>query len=340
MVDKNSAQDITFVCCVESGFLESQTVIMIESLRRNGGVYKDLPVVAITPRIGPPLSKSTRKKFDNLNVTYKSFRPENKFSWKAFLNKHYSMAKAEEICESEFLCWLDSDLLFIGEPSNLLLETGEDFTACPSDLAGASCGINDPMDPYWKEVCSIFRINIESLPWVQAFVEKKEMRFYFNSGIFMYRRKTQLSRQHLENTIKFFEAKISSKITGSFFTQQILGLTVHQMGLNWKILPHSHNYGTGAKMLRQWIDSEGNKNSAYEALKESKVLHYHNALWPKHYDQLCSVLEKVLPEETKWIQEKGPLVNSAPFIWRAVGRILRASRSKKERKYLKQCQIL
>ena len=41
-------QDITFICCVESGFLESQTVLMIESLRRYGGAYKDLPIIAMT----------------------------------------------------------------------------------------------------------------------------------------------------------------------------------------------------------------------------------------------------------------------------------------------------
>jgi len=340
MVDKNGVQDITFVCCVESGFLETQTLLMIESLRRNGGVYKDLPILAITPRFGPPLSKSTRKQLNNLNVSYISFRPDNKFSWKAFLNKHYSMAKAEEVCESEFLCWLDSDLIFISEPSDLFLGENEDFTACPSDIAGGSCGVDDPMDAYWKEVCSIYGINIESLPWVKAFVEEKKMRFYFNSGIFMYRRKTQLSRQHLDNTLKFFEARISSKITGSFFTQHILGITVHQMGLVWKVLPHTHNFGTGAKMLDQWMNSSSSIIPNYEVLENCKVIHYHNALWPKYYDQFCLLLEKIYPEEVNWLQKKGPLVNNAPFIWRAVGRFLRASRSKKEKRYLQQCQIL
>lgn len=333
-------QDITFICCVESGFLESQTVLMVESLRRYGGAYKDLPIIAMTPRFGPPISKLTKEAFKALDVSHVSFRAKNKFSWKAFLNKHYSMAKAEEICDSKFLCWLDSDLLFTDEPSGLFLEDSEDFTACPSDVAGASCGLDDPMDIYWKEVCSIFGIDIECLPWVKAFVEKKDMRFYFNSGIFLYRRETQLSRQHLENTLKFFEAKISSKTTGSFFTQHILGLTVHQMGLTWKILPHTHNYGTGAKMLGQWMSPASPVNPDDETLRNCKVIHYHNVLWPKYYDQFFSLLERFRPEAASWLQKKGPLVNTAPLIWRGTGRVIKALRAKEEARYIQQCQIL
>lgn len=49
---------ITFVCCVESGLLENQTVRMIESLRRWGGRLRESPIFAVTPRIGSPLSYS------------------------------------------------------------------------------------------------------------------------------------------------------------------------------------------------------------------------------------------------------------------------------------------
>jgi len=68
--------DITFVCCVESGSLESQTIRMVESLRRYGGKFSTAPVIAVTPWFGPPLSKSTLQVFDNLKVTY--LRPQIK----------------------------------------------------------------------------------------------------------------------------------------------------------------------------------------------------------------------------------------------------------------------
>ena len=188
MVDKNGVQDITFVCCVESGFLETQTLLMIESLRRNGGVYKDLPILAITPRFGPPLSKSTRKQLDNLNVSYISFRPNNKFSWKAFLNKHFSMAKAEEVCESEFLCWLDSDLIFTSEPSGLFLGENEDFTACPSDIAGGSCGVDDPWMPIGRKSVQFMGLISSHFPGLRHLLKKRKCVSILIAA-FLYRRK-------------------------------------------------------------------------------------------------------------------------------------------------------
>ena len=57
--------DITFVCCVESGSLESQTIRMVESLRRYGGKFANAPVIAVTPRFGAPLSKATLQVLKN-----------------------------------------------------------------------------------------------------------------------------------------------------------------------------------------------------------------------------------------------------------------------------------
>ena len=61
---------ITFVCCVESGLLENQTVPMIESLRRWGGRLRESPIFAVTPRMGPSLSRQTHRSFERLGVEY------------------------------------------------------------------------------------------------------------------------------------------------------------------------------------------------------------------------------------------------------------------------------
>ena len=333
-------QDITFVCCVESGFLESQTLIMIESLRRWGGKYKDLPILAITPRAGPPLSKSFKEKLSHFNVTHLSFDAKNIYSWKAFLNKHYSLAKAEEVCDTEFICWLDSDLLFLKEPDGLFLRENEDFIACPVDTAGASTGPSDPMEPYWRKVCSIFDLHVESLPWVEACLERTGMRFYFNSGIFMYRRSTAMSARHLENTLKFFDMKVSSKITGSFFTQHILGLTVFEMGLNWTTLHHTHNYGAGAKILNQWVDPDNPVKPEDETFKNCKVLHYHNSMWNPHYPLLVEVLGRHHPSMAAWLRSKSALRNEAPIFWRLWAKILKYVRATEEASYLRQCRVI
>ena len=60
----------TFVCCVESGWLETQTIRLVESLRKFGGTFSQEPVIAVTPRFGPPLSKRTHAQFRELGVTH------------------------------------------------------------------------------------------------------------------------------------------------------------------------------------------------------------------------------------------------------------------------------
>src|SRR5205085_1505515 len=61
---------ISFICCVESGPLEDQTVRMVESLRRWGGRLAEAPVVAVTPRFGPPLARTTRRALDRLSARH------------------------------------------------------------------------------------------------------------------------------------------------------------------------------------------------------------------------------------------------------------------------------
>jgi hypothetical protein len=69
---------ITFVCCVESGLLENQTVRMIESLRRWGGQLRESPIFAVTPRMGLPLSRQTHRDFERLGVEYLRFQAGKK----------------------------------------------------------------------------------------------------------------------------------------------------------------------------------------------------------------------------------------------------------------------
>ena len=49
------------------------------------------------------------------------------------MNKPRALRKVEELAQTESVAWLDSDIVFLGEPEELLLGDGEDIAACPSD---------------------------------------------------------------------------------------------------------------------------------------------------------------------------------------------------------------
>ncbi len=324
---------ITFVCCVESGWLENQTVRMIESLRRWGGQFANAPVFAVTPRFGPPLAYLTYQAFERLNVQYLRYQAKSRYSWYNFMNKPFALLAAQERSTSECVGWLDSDLLFLGEPNQLNLNKEEDFIACTPDGYGATAGLGDSLEPYWQETCKSIGIDIEDLPWVVTELEKKRIRLYFNGGVFVYRRSTSFANHYVEACTRLLDTAISSKITGIFFHEQILvSLTMAKMGLSWRQLPHSHNYGIGSKIYDQWYSKE--------KLSAAKILHYHDFMWPKFWPIFIECLFDTHPDVAEWLSSLGPMQNESPPQWRVASKVINYFRLKQELAYKESCRVI
>jgi hypothetical protein len=324
---------ISFVCCVESGWLEAQTVRMIESLRRWGGKFKDAPVFAVTPRFGAPLAKKTHQFFDKFQVEYIYCDEKNKYSWNKFLNKLSALIAVEKVAKTECISWLDSDLLIVGEPDQLTLNEGENFTACGSDKNVATTGTEDPCEPYWQEVCKYMGIDIEDLPWNQTEPEGVRVRLYWNSGVFVYRRSTNFADDYLKTFIQLCDSRIATQQAGFFFNDQVaLALTIFKMGISWRALPYSHNFAMGSKMPKHWYTQD--------KLKAAKIIHYHDCMWPWFWDTFVETLSKTHPPVAQWLTSIGPMKNEAPVSSRAIKRIVDFTRSSKESAYTKACKVL
>ncbi len=325
--------EITFVCCVESGALEAQTVRMVESLRRWGGRFANAPLVAVTPLFGPPLSDKTRKTFERLNVEYLHFQAKSPYPWFKYLNKPNALVAVEERSTSEYIGWLDSDLLFVGEPDQLILNDGEDFVACASDKNIGTTGPGDPFESYWKEICQVVGIDICDLPWVTTQMDEKRIRLYWNSGVFVYRRRTNFAKHHLDISLQMLDAHIANYNAGIFFTDQVaLGLAMVKMGLSWRALPYSHNYTMSPLIHDQWYNQQ--------QLKQAKIVHYHDSMWPSAWPEFINCLSLTHPEVAFWLQSIGPMQNEAPVQWRITKKLLGHFRAKEELAYKKLCRVI
>ncbi|WP_238361152.1 hypothetical protein [Iningainema tapete] len=324
---------ITFVCCVESGWLETQTVRMIESLRRWGGKLKDAPVYAVTPCFGPPLTKKTHQIFDKFQVEYLSFQSKNKYSWNKFLNKPLALAAVEKLATTVAVAWLDSDLLIVDEPERLLLGEGESFLACASDKNIGTTGPDDPTEPYWEEICKCVGLKIEDLPWIKTEQEGVSIRLYWNSGIFVYRRSTNFADHYLQACIQLCDSYLACQKAGFFFNDQVaLGLTMVKMGIPWRALPYSHNYAMGSKTHKDWYNEE--------LLRAAKVVHYHDAMWPPFWDTFLECLSHTHPSVADWLSSIGPMKNEAPLRSRVIKKVINSIRSSKESAYMKACKVI
>lgn len=330
------APQITFVCCIDSGWLESQTVRMIESLRRWGGRLAQAPIVAVTARFGFPLSQKTRRAFEKFNVEYIHFRAKNQYTWLPFLNKPNALLAVEKRATTEFIGWLDSDLLFLGEPDQLILNEEEDFVACAADKNVGTSGPGDPFEPYWREICNSIGINIDNLPWVTTEMEGKLIRLYWNSGIFVYRRDIDFANQYLETCLQLVDTHLVPNTHGYFSIgmneQLALGFAMFLHKLRWRALPFSHNFTMNPLTHDTWYKQE--------QLKQAKVTHYHNCMWPDFWPIFIECLQNTHPDVADWLSCLGPMKNYAPVEWRIASRVLEHSRSQREAAYRKSCRAV
>jgi hypothetical protein len=329
---------ITFVCCVESGALEVQTVRMIESLRRWGGKFADAPMIAVTPRLGPPLTDATQAAFDRLNVQHIRFQSQSKYIWFNFINKPSALVAAEDHATTEAICWLDSDLLILGEPSELTLQPDEDFLACASDKNIGTAGADDPFDPFWQEIGRAVSINIEELPWVTTEQEQQKIRLYWNGGILVYRRSTGYAKDYLRMCEQMLDARIidhnSAEIgTGAFAHEQIaVGLAMFRLGLKWRALPYSHDYIMTSRTHQEHYKEE--------MLRSAKITHYHDSMWHWFWAEFIQCLKNTHPEVADWLAPQGSLSHPAPWHYRMLGKALRTKRKRQEAAYVKACRVV
>jgi len=331
-----NTSDITFVCCVESGSLECQTVRMVESLRQYGGKFSTAPIIAVTPRFGPPLSATTVQAFDKMNVTYLRTRARNNYPWFKFLNKPLALVAADQRATSESVAWLDSDLLFVSEPEELELRPSEDFLGFPVEAKEmGTTGVGDPYEPLWQEFCRTLGIDIEQLPWVTAAETGERVRLYFNGGIFVYRRATGFAKRYLDTCLQLLDSGIGTSAEGynvGIKEMSAIGFAVVKMGLKWRSLPYSHDYVMMSKTHDKWYKEE--------RLREAKIVHYHDSMWPPFWPVFLECLDNAHPDVSQWLTSLGPMSNQAPIYWRLVGKILKTTRLRAENNYNKNCRLV
>ncbi len=324
---------ITFLTCVESGPLESQVLRMVESLRRFGGAYADCPVWAVRPRFGPPLRRHTRREFDRLRIDYRSTHRVDPHRWYAYINKTRALILAEQSATTEFVGWLDGDLLFTGEPNELTPGPSEDIVACSPDNPGGTTGPGDPSEPFWRAACDAIGIDIESLPWVTTEREGDRIRLYWNSGVFVFRRGTGLAVEHDRCSNRLLDERLASAVTGPFFTEQYaLSLAATKLKLRHRQLAHSHNYEMGSDIHAKWYRED--------KLRAARIVHHHDCLWPPFWPRFLDCLQQTHPDVAKWLEPLGPLANAAPLPYRIVSKLLKKWRGRGEVKFKATARVV
>jgi hypothetical protein len=315
----------TFVLCVESGIYESMAVRAVESLRMFGGRFADSDVLVLTSRVGPPLARSTRADLANLDVRA-VFRPHFRRDWFPWMGKVWAARDGEQIASTDVIAYVDCDILFLGEPAELLLSPETVIAAAfPDSGIVGTTGPGSLYESAWRRACDAVGISLGDLPWVDPGNGSERIRFYLNAGIFTFRNGAGVPEKWLRCTDDLFRRRADfGTWREQFYEQVALGLSVVRFGLPFEAMPYSHNFGVDSSMPAAWESPE---------LATARILHYHDQLGLHTWRATVDRLEAAHPEPAAWLARKGPLRDPSGSVANVTRAALRRGRLVTRRGY-------
>jgi hypothetical protein len=183
------ARGVTFVVCVEPGphRLEYKAATLFLTMRRNMGALSNEPIRAYAPRPGRSVAPWLRQMMAELEVEYFDEPLNAAHADYPLANKPLALAHAEETAGTEYVVFLDTDILFWREPSRFLLPPQIDVALVPDTTkTTASAGEDDPFELYWQRLYDL--VGASARPFVTTTVSRERVRGTWNSGVVPLRR--------------------------------------------------------------------------------------------------------------------------------------------------------
>lgn len=303
----HDAQTPTTICtCIESGGLELQVLLLVESLRKYGGKWADTPVYAIKPRRGPALNRKTLARLAELGVIFVDKRLNDRVPWWNHANKPAAMRHVEQVATTPFVTWMDSDMMFLRQPEDFCPVPGKDFKARAGEAVDVASNGSDEKAEYWHKLCTIFGLSFDEFETITSFPDHKEIKAYWQAGIYTYQREAALGAKHYDIITQMLKLPIASKSAGTYHQDQVsLALSVQALKLKADQFHPRMNFNfnmldkASAKLL---------------PIEEVCVLHYHGSFWPEAFhDSARPELVKVLEtDQMALIDHYIPLHNGSP----------------------------
>jgi hypothetical protein len=180
--------NLGFVACIEGGLLESQALLLFDSIRRYAGRFRSCPIYALSPRAGHSISRGGRRRLDALQVVYDDTVLNVDCPQYGSANRVAAAAHIERTRRHDILVVLDSDTLFLREPVEFVLDAEVDAAARPVDLKGISTsGREDTFDAYWRDLCRCCGVDYDAIPWRRSYVDGKHIKANYNGGLVVVR---------------------------------------------------------------------------------------------------------------------------------------------------------
>lgn len=190
----SAAAPVTFAVCVEPGphRLEYKAAALFLTMRRNMGALSGAAVWAYAPRPGRDVAPWCRELMDHFEVRLIDEPLNAAHADYPLANKPIALAHAEAHATTEYVVFLDSDILVWREPREFLLPDGVDIALVPDGTkTTASAGPGDRFEEYWLQLYDL--VGATARPFVTTILSKERLRGTWNSGVVPLRRKAGIA---------------------------------------------------------------------------------------------------------------------------------------------------
>lgn len=238
----SEAPDCSFVICVEKGSLEYKALLLILTLRRNWGPWANLPLYAYSSRKGREPSDWLKAIYELYNVTPVYEVLNTDFIGYPLANKPLAMAHAEAVLRSEFLVFLDTDILCWLPPTHLSLPDGAALSMCVCGTKTvASSGPGDPYEPMWRSLYRLAGMTDEP-PYVRTHLTGERVHSWWVSSVIPCRREAGVMSQWLDFFLRVAREDCFPPEAYYLREQISLDVVAAKMSQQFIELPISHNY--------------------------------------------------------------------------------------------------
>jgi hypothetical protein len=234
---------LTFVACVEPGphRLEYKAAALFLTLRRNGGALRDAPLRAYAPRPGRPVAKWLREMMDELRIDYVDAPLNAANADYALANKPLALAHAEQSVSTEFVTFLDTDILVWREPSAFRLPADVDIAlVADTTKTTASAGPGDRFESYWMQLYDL--VGATARPFVTTTLTRETIRGSWNSGVVALRRSAGIAQQWKESMLRLLADDFSPRDAVYLRENNLLSAVAAAHYERFRDLPVTYNY--------------------------------------------------------------------------------------------------
>ena len=214
---------------------ERESLLLARSLREFGDELANQPLWLMMPKKLEMVSKSTLQALRELDVQVHRFEvPDDALKF-PFGGKVYAAAAAESLASSQadILVWMDSDMIFMGEPAEFVLGENISLGYRPVMLKNISSLFDEPLNVFWSFIYEGCNTPVEKIPPMITTMDAVRIRPQFNAGIMSLRPQKKLLQTWRDN----FERLYLQSILTPYYQEHVLyRIFVHQSILSATIL--------------------------------------------------------------------------------------------------------